>query len=107
MRRSGDTEERRRRQWICEGCERTQKQQRDGEYQFIAKGCPEKQPKPNLTAVNIDQLPEPIDVYTVHLRSHFFLQWLHNERVQYLTFPGDIGRGRSTQDLTGRRKTKW
>jgi len=44
--RCGDTEERRRRrQWICEGCERTQQQQqRDGKYQFIAKGCLEKQP---------------------------------------------------------------
>ena len=86
---SHDTEERRRRQWICEGCERTQQQkQRDGEYQFIAKGClgcqglPGKAAKPNLTAVNIDQLPELIDVYAVHLHSYFCLHCRSSTRVK-------------------------
>ena len=67
---------------VREGCERTRRRK----YQFIAKGLPGKAAKPNLAAVNIDQLPEPIDVYTVHLRSHFFLQWLQNEILSFSLF---------------------
>ena len=44
---------------VREGCERTRRR----EYQFIAKGLPGKAAKPNLAAVNIDQLPE-------------FMQWI-------------------------------